>query len=50
MLEILKIYIKTNFVNGFILLLKLSANTHIFFVKKSKNSFCLCIKYQGLNN
>ena len=49
-LKILKTYIKTNLVNGFIRALKSPAGTLILFVHKLKGSLCLCVNYQGLNN
>ncbi len=49
-LEILKIYIKNNLVNGFIKSFKLLIGTPIFFDKKSDGNLQLYINYQGLNN
>ena len=49
-LEILKAYIKTNLANGFIRLSKSSADTSIFFDRKSDGSFWLCVNYKSLNN
>ena len=44
-LETLKIYIKTNLVNGFIRPFKFPAGAPIFFDQKPDRSFCLCINY-----
>ena len=49
-LEILKIYFKTNLVNGFICSLKSLFSAPILFDKKTDGSFCLCVDYWGLNN
>lgn len=49
-LKILKTYIKTNLINSFIKLLKFPVKAFILFVRKSYNSFCLCINYQALYN
>ena len=49
-LETLKTYIKTNLANGFIWLSKSLAKAPIFFNQKPDESFCLCVKYWGLNN
>ena len=49
-LEILKTYIKTNLLNGFIRALKLPAGALILFVRKPNGSFCLYVNYRGLNN
>lgn len=49
-LEILKIYIKTYLITGFIWLSKSLASFLIFFDKKADDSLCLCIDYQDLNN
>ena len=49
-LKILKTYIKTNLVNGFIWHLKFLAEALIFFVHKLNNNFYLCVNYWDLNN
>ena len=49
-LKTLKIYIKTNLVNGFMKTLKSLARISILFVYKPNNNFCLCVNYQGLHN
>ena len=41
-LETLKTYIKTNFANSFIQLLKYPAGALVFFGKKPDSSFCRC--------
>ena len=43
--KILKTFIKTNFTNGFILLLKSSAGTSIFFVWKPNSNLRLYVGY-----
>ena len=49
-LETLKIYIETYPKTGFIQPSKSSAGTCILIDKKSDDSICLCMDYQGLNN
>ena len=49
-LEILKTYIKTNLVNGFICPFKSLIGALILFDRKPNRNFCLCIDYWGLNN
>lgn len=48
--KILKAYIKTNLINGFICYFKSSAGAPILFLKKPNNSLRLYVDYQGLNN
>ena len=48
-LEILKAYIKTNLVNGFIRPSKSPAGTPILFDQKSNGSLWLFVNYQGFN-
>ena len=49
-LEILKIYIKTNLVNGFIRLFKSPVRVPILFDKKPDRNFYFCIDYKDLYN
>ena len=49
-LEILKIYIKTYLVNGFIQPSKSPAGAPILFNRKLDRNFHFCVDYQGLNN
>ena len=49
-LETLKIYIKTNLANSFILYLKSPAGTLIMFDKKLNRTLQLYVNYWGLNN
>ena len=49
-LETLKIYFKTNLVNGLIRLFKSFAKAFILFDKKSNISFRLYVNYWSLNN
>ena len=49
-LEILKTYIKIHLKTGFIRSFKSSVGALILFDKKSDDSLCLCVNYQGLNN
>lgn len=49
-LEILRIYIKTNFGNSFICSLKSLTGALILFDKKPDKSFLLWVNYQSLNN
>ena len=49
-LEILKIYIKNNLINGFIKFFKFSAGAFILFDEKSDESLRLYMNYCGLNN
>lgn len=49
-LKTLKTYIKINFTNSFIRLLKSPANALILFVHMKNGSFWLCVNYQRLNN
>ena len=44
-LEILKIYLKTNLANSFILPLKLPTSTLILFIRKPDSSLRLCVNY-----
>ena len=49
-LETLKMYIQTNFANGFICLSKSFSSTFILLIQKLNGSLKLCINYWGLNN
>ena len=49
-LEILKTYIKTHLITGFVQPSKSPIVTLILFIKNPDNSFCLCVDYRGLNN
>ena len=49
-LEILKTYIKTNLVNGFIRPFKSFTGAFILFDKKLDRSFCFYVNYWGFNN
>ena len=49
-LETLKIFIKTNFANGFIWSLKSPVGIPILFIRKLNGNCHLCVNYQGFNN
>ena len=49
-LEMMKTYIETNLVNGFIRPSKSPLSIPILFDQKLDRSFCFCVDYQGLNN
>ena len=49
-LKMLKIYIKTNLVNGFIWLFKSPIGAPILFDRKPDGNFRFYMDYQGLNN
>lgn len=49
MLEILKIYIKTNLANSFISPSKFSTKALVFLIKKLNSNYCLYINYWNLN-
>lgn len=49
-LEILKTYMKTNLINGFIWSFKFPTKVSIFFYQKLNKILYLCINYSNLNN